>query len=658
MERRDAIRIGEVKVELEERRLHTRDGVRPLTPVEAKLVASLVAHRGSTLPRERLLREVWGYSSRVESRAVDHAVARLRKKIERDPTKPQWITSTRGDGYKLEHEATRLSKIPEEPASFVGRTHDLERVADALNHHAVVVLVGLGGIGKTRLAVRMANLWQDRGGEVVVVALGNAGSGAEALGRVAAALGADPERIVDALESRPGLLCVLDEVETLKDEDLSWIGGTTGPRFLLTSQRPLAVARATLEIGPLPVDEAIALLVARSPVPVEVEDGARLVEVVQRVPFALELAARWLRGATPDEVLLRIHTLRGDGAGGRHETVVAALSGSWELLSTEGRSLVGHAALFSGPFLVSDLEEISASDPTAGHVLSNVADLVARGWLYRAGPKLGVYTVVRQFLRECDGLPAGGGERLAAWLSWAPRADRSLRQDWDPEVAARLATAEPDLRRVVNQVNDPDVVMPLLVVSSRSWSNGIPLRAVLAEVERVGAQVGTHSEWAADLHLLRGMVLEPLGDLKAAQEALEAARAAVPYSRSRDDGIQGAIDVNLSSVLMDRGDIAGATALCRQAIGTLVDRGEWHRAGLVKVTLGRLVARGDIDVGIALMLDALRDLVRVGNPAEIGRVHAHIARSCSRTTWFGGSIITPARKRCFVRSEITARWRS
>ena len=58
-------------------------------------------HRGATLSRKVLLREVWGYPEMPYTRAVDHAIMRLRRKIEADAHRPRFIHTVHGDGYCL-----------------------------------------------------------------------------------------------------------------------------------------------------------------------------------------------------------------------------------------------------------------------------------------------------------------------------------------------------------------------------------------------------------------------------------------------------------------------------------------------------------------------------------------------------------------------------
>lgn len=104
--------MGAVAIDLDDLVVHAPDRQRPLTRLEGDLLAHLAAHRGRYVPREELLTAVWRYHPRVLSRAVDHAVWRIRRKVERDPSAPRWITSRRGRGYRLEAEQAEPSAAP------------------------------------------------------------------------------------------------------------------------------------------------------------------------------------------------------------------------------------------------------------------------------------------------------------------------------------------------------------------------------------------------------------------------------------------------------------------------------------------------------------------------------------------------------------------
>jgi len=72
-----------------------------LTPTEASLLRELHRFAGAPVAREVLLRALWGVSA-GESRTLDTHVARLRRKIERDPSKPRHLVTVHGVGYRLD----------------------------------------------------------------------------------------------------------------------------------------------------------------------------------------------------------------------------------------------------------------------------------------------------------------------------------------------------------------------------------------------------------------------------------------------------------------------------------------------------------------------------------------------------------------------------
>jgi DNA-binding response OmpR family regulator len=72
-----------------------------LSKREFDVLRYLAEHAGNVVPRDRLLTEVWGAQAVETTRAVDFAVARLRRKIEPDPHSPRYLTTAHGDGYTL-----------------------------------------------------------------------------------------------------------------------------------------------------------------------------------------------------------------------------------------------------------------------------------------------------------------------------------------------------------------------------------------------------------------------------------------------------------------------------------------------------------------------------------------------------------------------------
>ncbi|MBZ5643028.1 MAG: response regulator transcription factor [Acidobacteriia bacterium] len=79
-----------------------RDGVPVnLSAREFQLLRYFIEHRGATLSREELLRQVWGYNADMYTRTVDVHVAGLRQKLEDDPKQPKFILTVQGLGYKF-----------------------------------------------------------------------------------------------------------------------------------------------------------------------------------------------------------------------------------------------------------------------------------------------------------------------------------------------------------------------------------------------------------------------------------------------------------------------------------------------------------------------------------------------------------------------------
>ncbi len=101
-ESHEVFRIGDVEVDFD--RFEVRCAGKPVdvTPIEFKLLVAFVRNRRTVLSRQQLLDKVWGRDTYVTDRVVDTHVGNLRKKIERDPDRPAFVTSVRGFGYRFE----------------------------------------------------------------------------------------------------------------------------------------------------------------------------------------------------------------------------------------------------------------------------------------------------------------------------------------------------------------------------------------------------------------------------------------------------------------------------------------------------------------------------------------------------------------------------
>ena len=93
--------FGAVRVDLRPTEVWRDGQTLALSAREFQLLRYFIEHRGATLSRNELLKEVWGYDSSTSSRTVDVHVAGLRQKLESDPKHPRLILTVLGLGYKF-----------------------------------------------------------------------------------------------------------------------------------------------------------------------------------------------------------------------------------------------------------------------------------------------------------------------------------------------------------------------------------------------------------------------------------------------------------------------------------------------------------------------------------------------------------------------------
>ena len=95
-------RFGDIEVDLERLEVLRNGEPLRLTPLEFKLLAVFIRHRGKVLSRDRILDLAWGPDTFITDRVVDTHITNLRKKIEPDPTTPLYLIGVRGVGYRFE----------------------------------------------------------------------------------------------------------------------------------------------------------------------------------------------------------------------------------------------------------------------------------------------------------------------------------------------------------------------------------------------------------------------------------------------------------------------------------------------------------------------------------------------------------------------------
>ena len=277
-------------------------------------------------------------------------------------------------------------------ASFVGRSRELEQVAQLLSENRLVTLMGTGGAGKTRLALEAARRIASRfSAGVFVCDLAPIADQGAVEAALAAALGLAPEvrgnlgPLTRRQLGEDSTLLVVDNCEHVKAKVAATLrtilGAAPGLRVLATSRERLRVAGETAwTIPSLSPDEALRLLVLRAAeadavIDVSSKNQAALTEICARLdglPLALELVAPRLALLPAAQVASMLDdslSILGGGEGpARHRTMRAAIDWSVALLRPAARADLWRLAVFPAPFeldaaaSVLDASEVSAVD--------------------------------------------------------------------------------------------------------------------------------------------------------------------------------------------------------------------------------------------------------------------------------------------------------
>jgi two-component system KDP operon response regulator KdpE len=96
--------LGELQVDLARRRVSVRGAEIHLTPIEYRLLTTLVRHAGRVLTHRQLLREVWGQPYSEQTHYLRVFMGALRRKLEADPARPRYLLTEPGVGYRLADE--------------------------------------------------------------------------------------------------------------------------------------------------------------------------------------------------------------------------------------------------------------------------------------------------------------------------------------------------------------------------------------------------------------------------------------------------------------------------------------------------------------------------------------------------------------------------
>jgi predicted ATPase/class 3 adenylate cyclase len=275
--------------------------------------------------------------------------------------------------------------LPAERDPFVGRQQILQDLAKQLDGGGrLISVLGVGGVGKTRLVTRFA--WTRRAecpGGVWFCDLSQARDVDGILFAVAQGLevplGTDPVlQLGQAIASRGKCLVILDNFEQVAkfaEETLGrWLERSPLAQFVVTTREVLGiVGEQILALPPLDREEAVELFLKRADAARKgygqgADDRnviAQLVNVLDCLPLAIELAAARVRVMTPRSLLVRMKDrfdvlLSHAGRRDRQATLRAAFDWSWELLNEPEKATLARLSIFEGGFTVESANVVAA----------------------------------------------------------------------------------------------------------------------------------------------------------------------------------------------------------------------------------------------------------------------------------------------------------
>ncbi len=473
---------------------------------------------------------------------------------------------------------TRLD-LPVPLTSFVGRERETRDLALLVSTTRLVTLTGVGGCGKTRLALEVARLAGEAFAHGVrLVELAPLADPTLVPQAVASALGiretATQPPITTLIAALKGshLLLLLDNCEHLLDA-CAQLANTlllACPRMhiLATSREALAVpSELSRRVPSLPVPplqlpptaqlmeyEAVQLFVERASAystafAISDRNAVAIAQVCQRldgIPLALELAAALVRALSVEEVAGRLDERFSLLTGGsraalpRQQTLRATLDWSYELLSPAEQTLLSRLSVFAGQWTVDATEQVCVipdaqhrrTEIEQAHVLQLLLRLVDKSLVVVAeegsngGTRFRLLDTLRQYGRER--LLASGSSRAVRsqharyYLALAERARPELEGPLQAEWIEQLASEQSDLRAALDWFVEHGAVheaQRLAVVLGLFWE----IRGHLSEGRQQLATV-LAMPGAGEPTLARAAVLQRAGVLALWQGDLSAAR--------------------------------------------------------------------------------------------------------------------------------------
>jgi predicted ATPase len=570
----------------------------------------------------------------VEESNLAVQISAIRRVLAQAPGGERWIETLARRGYRFVGPVTdvpgdsrqgawsgnKRSNLPEPLTSFIGRERELVEIKRLLPGKRLLTLVGVGGIGKTRLALQVAAEVMDayRDG-VWLVEFGSISDSLLVATSVAQVLGVQErtgtpltDTLCANLKARQ-LLLILDNCEHLLDACVTLVDtllrGAAEPTIIATSREPLHVPGEqtyTLQSLSLPEpatdaeavgrSEAVQLFIdrARQQLPDFQLTAARAPVVAELcihldgIPLALELAAARIRSLSIEQINARLNDRFKLLTGGtrtalpRQQTLRATLDWSFNLLREQERVVLRRLAIFAGGFALDAasavasgeaIDEFAVVDPLSQLVARSlvVADTNEVGARYRLLETTRAYALEK--LAEAGGTDPIQRRHAQYFRARFDRArDDALRMSDD----AWRALYQPDLDNVraaldwaLGAGGDAAIGVALAGASSAMWAELSLYDEGAQRLEAALTLVGSDTPQVDLARLWKGLGTL-WGDGRALEKAAAAHQRAADLFRKLDDPLRlGNALVSLGLVLARLRRLDEAASVLEQAFPQL-----------------------------------------------------------------------------------------
>jgi predicted ATPase/DNA-binding CsgD family transcriptional regulator len=553
----------------------------------------------------------------------------------------------------------RSGNLPAEASSFIGRRREIAEVRKKLTEARLVSLVGPGGVGKTRLAIRIAtDLGRGFRGGGWLVELAEVLDPALVSSAVMTALdlrdqaAAEPLTLLLSYLQDKELLLVVDNCEHLLGAAgqvvTDVMRAAPGVRVIATSREPLSVPgehvvpvpplelpspHAAEPLAQLERSEAVMLFTERAAAAsgafeLTATNQAAVADLCRRLdglPLAIELAAVRTRVLTAEQILDRLTDRFGLLTGGsraalpRHQTLRTTIEWSHDLLADGERTVLRRSCAFAGRFTLEDVESVCTSeDVPAAQALDLLSSLVDKSLVMKEDAKgLACYRL-HETMREFGGLKlAEAGEQEAVELQCAEyyrsRCRRSALEgnrllEWLEWADLEIDNIRAVLQRCLVRA-DAEVGIDLARSLGWYWITRATTEGIrwLDEFLASGGGSPEPRAWAL---FMRGFLAVLKADPAAARPALRAAVAAARPGGQQDLLVQALCMASIAENMA--GDRASARWLLDEARG--ITAGVAHAPGTLAVLQARALS-GFFEADLQAVRSAASEGVRVAREA-------------------------------------------